>query len=62
MKLEREATQYMEAKREQYKNDLIKTIATVDKFLVDNLEDNDLRKTARDKLIECKMWAMVAYE
>ena len=32
MKLEREATQYMEAKREQYKNDLIKTIATVDKL------------------------------
>lgn len=61
MKLQREATQYMEAKREQYKNDLINKVDELDKFLVDELEDSDLRKTARDKLIECKMWAMVAY-
>ena len=61
MKLQREATQYMEAKREQYKNDLINKVDELDKFLVDELEDSDLGKTARDKLIECKMWAMVAY-
>ena len=57
MKLEREATNYMEAKREQFKRDLNNSIRVVDKFLLDNLEDNDQRKKARDKLIECKMWA-----
>ena len=35
MKLEREATNYMEAKREQFKNDLNTAIRVVDKFLLD---------------------------
>ena len=61
MKLEREATNYMEAKREQFKNDLNTAIRVVDKFLLDNLEDNDQRKKARDKLLECKMWAGQSY-
>ena len=61
MKLEREATNYMEAKREQFKRDLNNAIRVVDKFLLDNLEDNDQRKKARDKLIECKMWAGHSY-
>ena len=62
MKLQREATQYMEAKREQYKNDLIEKVDHLDKFLVDNLEEDELLKNARDRLIECKLWAMVAYK
>lgn len=62
MKLEREATQYMEAKREQYKNELIQKVDNLDKFLLDNLEEDELLKNARDRLIECKMWAMVAYK
>jgi len=61
MKLEREATDYMEAKREQFKNDLNNAIRVVDKFLLDNLEDNENRKKARDKLLECKMWAGHSY-
>lgn len=62
MKLEREATNYMEAKREQFKKDLNEAIRVVDKFLQDNLEDNDERKKARDKLLECKMWAGHSYK
>lgn len=62
MKLQREATQYMEAKREKYKNDLIEKVDHLDKFLVDNLEEDELLKNARDRLIECKLWAMVAYK
>ena len=61
MKLEREATDYMEAKREQFKNDLRDVTQAVDKFLLDNLEDNPERKHARDKLLECKMWAGHSY-
>jgi len=60
-KLEREATNYMEAKRNQFKKDLNAAIRDVDKFLLDNLEDNDQRKKARDKLLECKMWAGHSY-
>tara|TARA_E500000081_G_C5888249_1_gene242234 strand:+ start:345 stop:539 length:195 start_codon:yes stop_codon:yes gene_type:complete len=60
-KLEREATNYMEAKRKQFKKDLNAAIRDVDKFLLDNLEDNDQRKKARDKLLECKMWAGHSY-
>ena len=61
MKLEREATNYMQAKRNQFKKDLNAAIKDVDKFLLDNLEDNDQRKKARDKLLECKMWAGHSY-
>jgi len=61
MKLEREATNYMEAKREQFKKDLNDSVRIVDKFLLDNLEDNPERKQARDKLLECKMWAGQSY-
>ena len=61
MKLEREATNYMEAKREQFKSDLNTAIKVVDKFLLDNLEDNSQRRKARDKLLECKMWAGHSY-
>jgi len=61
MKLEREATDYMEAKRQQFKSDLLDAIRVVDKFLLDNLENNDQRKKARDKLLECKMWAAQSY-
>ena len=61
MKLEREATNYMEAKREQFKRDLNNSIRIVDKFLLDNLEDNPERRQARDKLLECKMWAGHSY-
>ena len=61
MKLEREATNYMQAKRNQFKKDLTDAIRVVDKFLLDNLEDNDHRKKARDKLLECKMWAGHSY-
>ena len=61
MKLEREATNYMEAKRKQFKKDLNAAIRDVDKFLLDNLENNDQRKKARDKLLECKMWAGHSY-
>jgi len=61
MKLEREATNYMEAKREQFKKDLSDAIQVVDKFLLDNLEDNHQRKKARDKLLECKMWSGHSY-
>ena len=60
-KLEREATNYMEAKREQFKSDLNTAIKVVDKFLLDNLEDNSQRRKARDKLLECKMWAGHSY-
>ena len=60
-KLEREATNYMEAKRKQFKKDLNAAIRDVDKFLLDNLEDNDQRKKARDKLLECKLWAGHSY-
>ena len=51
----------MEAKRKQFKKDLNAAIRDVDKFLLDNLEDNDQRKKARDKLLECKMWAGHSY-
>ena len=61
MKLEREATNYMQAKRNQFKKDFTDAIRVVDKFLLDNLEDNDQRKKARDKLLECKMWAGHSY-
>jgi hypothetical protein len=61
MKLEREATNYMQAKRNQFKKDLTDAIRVVDKFLLDNLEDNDQRKKARDKHLECKMWAGHSY-
>jgi len=61
MNIEREATEYMAAKREQFKKDLREAIQVVDKFLLDNLKDNDQRKKARDKLLECKMWAGHSY-
>lgn len=61
MKLEREATNYMEAKREQFKNDLRAATEIVDKFLQDNLDDNPERRQARDKLQECRMWAGHSY-
>lgn len=61
MNIEREATEYMAAKREQFKNDLREAIQVVDKFLLDNLKDNEQRKKARDKLLECKMWAGHSY-
>ena len=61
MNIEREATEYMAAKREQFKKDLREAIQVVDKFLLDNLKDNEHRKTARDKLLECKMWAGHSY-
>jgi hypothetical protein len=51
----------MQAKRNQFKKDLTDAIRVVDKFLLDNLEDNDQRKKARDKLLECKMWAGHSY-
>tara|TARA_B100000035_G_scaffold129185_1_gene109832 strand:+ start:158 stop:352 length:195 start_codon:yes stop_codon:yes gene_type:complete len=61
MNIEREATEYMAAKREQFKKDLREAIQVVDKFLLDNLKDNEQRKKARDKLLECKMWAGHSY-
>lgn len=61
MNIEKEATEYMAAKREQFKKDLREAIQVVDKFLLDNLKDNDQRKKARDKLLECKMWAGHSY-
>tara|TARA_B100000085_G_scaffold174320_1_gene158781 strand:+ start:472 stop:666 length:195 start_codon:yes stop_codon:yes gene_type:complete len=61
MNIEREATEYMAAKREQFKKDLREAIQVVDKFLLDNLKDNEHRKKARDKLLECKMWAGHSY-
>lgn len=61
-KLEREATAYMEAKREQFKKDLRKAIGTVDQFLLDNLHNDDHCQKARDKLLECKMWAVFSAE
>ena len=60
-KLEREATDYIESKREKFKKDLREAIQVVDSFLLDNLDDNDQRKKARDKLLECKMWAGNSY-
>ena len=51
----------MAAKREQFKKDLREAIQVVDKFLLDNLKDNEQRKKARDKLLECKMWAGHSY-
>ena len=60
-KLEREATDYIESKREKFKKDLREAIQVVDSFLLDNLDDNDQRKKARDKLLECKMWAGHSY-
>ena len=60
-KLEREATDYIESKREKFKKDLREAIQVVDSFLLDNLDDNDQRKKARDKLLECKMWAGQSY-
>ena len=61
MNIEREATEYMAAKGEQFKKDLREAIQVVDKFLLDNLKDNEQRKKARDKLLECKMWAGHSY-
>ena len=61
MNIEREATEYMAAKREQFKKDLREAIQVVDKFLLYNLKDNEQRKKARDKLLECKMWAGHSY-
>jgi len=40
---------------------LREAIQVVDSFLLDNLDDNDQRKKARDKLLECKMWAGHSY-
>ena len=60
-KLEREATDYIESKREKFKKDLREAIQVVDSFLLANLDDNDQRKKARDKLLECKMWAGHSY-
>jgi len=60
-KLEREATDYIESKRDRFKKDLREAIQVVDSFLLDNLDDNDQRKKARDKLLECKMWAGHSY-
>lgn len=60
-KLEREATNYMALKKEKFKKELNDAIKVVDKFLLDNLDDNDQRKKARDKLLECKMWAGHSY-
>ena len=61
MNIEREATEYMAAKREQFKKDLREAIQVVDKFLLDNLKDNEHRKKARDKLPGCKLWAGNSY-
>ena len=50
MNIEREATEYMAAKREQFKKDLREAIQVVD-FLL-NPKDNEHRKKSRDKLLE----------
>ena len=60
-KLEREATDQIESKREKFKKDWREAIQVVDSVLLDNLDDNDQRKKARDKLLECKMWAGHSY-
>ena len=50
MKLEREATNYMEAKRNQFKKDLNAAIRDVDKFLLDKPELKNLENTCYEPL------------